>query len=77
MRNTIFGCPTPLENCFSTPMMVRECPSCCRYSGGLSAWQSRIYPKLRHRAAKPGHWLKKAARHLSLCQAAMQMLCST
>ena len=39
MRNTIFGCPPLLEYCFSTPIMVRECPSCCRYSGALSGQQ--------------------------------------
>ena len=36
-RNTVLGGPLPLGTCFSTPMMVREWPSCCRYSGGLSA----------------------------------------
>ena len=44
MRNTTLGGASPGGNCFSTPMMVRECPSCCRYSGGLSAWQPSGQP---------------------------------
>lgn len=61
---TLGGSPA-VRNTFSMPMMVRECPSCCRYSGDLSAWQdqssasSQTFYSGKHCDMRPTHSLGK------------------